>query len=102
MKSKWLLALLCCTPLTLLAQTRYIVDDYRAVGRMKLPFHVQRIRPNSSIDMRFTSVRVDVAVDTLRERPPARRGGEVAPERSRPEAARPDPQAPADTAARSR
>ena len=52
-------------------QTRYIVDDYRPVGRMKLPFHVQRIRPNSSVQMRFTSVRVDVPVDTLRERPPA-------------------------------
>jgi hypothetical protein len=52
-------------------QTRYIVEDYRAVGRIAMPFHVRRIRPNSSIDMRFTSVRIDVPVDTLRERAPS-------------------------------
>ena len=56
-------------------RTRYIVDDYRAVGRMTLPFRVRRVRPNSSVDMRFTSVRIDVPVDTLRERPPADTAG---------------------------
>ena len=50
-------------------QTRYIVDDYRPVGRVMLPFHVQRIRPRSSIDTRFTTIRIDVPVDTARERP---------------------------------
>lgn len=52
-------------------ETRYIVEDYRAVGRLTLPFHVQRIRPSSSIDMKFMTVRIDAPVDTMRERPPA-------------------------------
>ena len=52
-------------------QTRYTVDDYRLVGRMMLPFHIRRARPNSSVEMRFTSIRVNAPVDTLRERPPA-------------------------------
>jgi hypothetical protein len=51
-------------------QSRYVVQDYRPVGRMMLPFHVRRVRPHSSVDMKFTSVRADVAVDTARERPP--------------------------------
>ena len=46
-------------------------DDYRAVGRLMLPFSVRRISPNSSKYMRFSTIRLDVPVDTLRERPPA-------------------------------
>ena len=51
-------------------RTRYVIEDYRPVGRMMLPFRIQRIRPNSSFDIRFTSIRIDAPVDTLRERPP--------------------------------
>ena len=52
-------------------ESRYIIDDYRPVGTITLPFRVRRVRPNSSVDMRFTSIRIDAPVDTLRERPPA-------------------------------
>jgi hypothetical protein len=52
-------------------ETHYFLDDYRKVGAMTLPFRVRRIRPSSAIDMRFDSIRVNVPIDTLRERRPA-------------------------------
>ena len=58
-------------------QSHYLVDDYRPVGKYTLPFRIRRVRPNSSVDMRFTSVRVDAPVDTLREQPPAVRADTI-------------------------
>jgi len=51
-------------------ESHYLVDDYRPVGKHTLPFRIRRVRPNSSVDMRFASVRVDAPVDTLREQAP--------------------------------
>jgi hypothetical protein len=51
-------------------QTRYTLDDYRTVGGIKIPFRIQRKRPNSVIDMRFEQVRLNVPIDTLREKAP--------------------------------
>jgi hypothetical protein len=51
-------------------QSRYVLEDYRLVDGLRVPFHVQRQRPSSLVDMRFDRVRVNVAVDTTREKAP--------------------------------
>lgn len=51
-------------------QTVYIIDDYRTVDGIKIPFRVRRKRPSTLVDMRFEQVRLNVNVDTLREKAP--------------------------------
>jgi hypothetical protein len=40
----------------------YQLDDYRTVDGVTVPFYVRRIRPNSTMTFRFTSVRQNVAL----------------------------------------
>ncbi len=51
-------------------QTVYIIDDYRTVDGIRIPFRVRRKRPHTLVDMRFDTVRVNAPVDTLREKAP--------------------------------
>jgi len=51
-------------------QTVYIIDDYRAVDGIKIPFRIRRKRPHTLVDMRFEQVRLNVPIDTLREQAP--------------------------------